>query len=100
MRRFRTLTPQLAGRGIDIHFSRYDAKKKEDREEFRSALWALQRQLPVAEEPLLAQQHWEALYARSIGCVGLLKLHLKRPLALAITPEHPTPHKKLLNPIT
>src|SRR2546422_9740598 len=43
MRRFRTATPQLAGRGFDVHFSRYDAKKKEDREEFRSALWALQR---------------------------------------------------------
>ena len=47
-------TAQLAGRGIDIHFSRYDARKKEEREEFRSALWALQRQLPVAQEPLLA----------------------------------------------
>jgi hypothetical protein len=96
MRRFRTATPQLAGRGIDVHFPRYDAKKKEDREEFRSALWALQRQLPVAEEPLLAQEHWESLYARSIGCIGLLKLHLNRALALAltqgaqtITKEHP-----------
>jgi len=85
MRRFRTATAQLAGRGIDIHFSRYDAKKKEDREEFRSALWALQRQLPVPQEPLLAQEHWEALYARSIGCIGLLKLHLNRALALALT---------------
>jgi hypothetical protein len=84
MRRFRTATAQLAGRGIDIHFSRYDAKKKEDREEFRSALWALQRQLPVAREPLLAQEYWEALYARSIGCIGLLKLHLNRALALAL----------------
>jgi hypothetical protein len=84
MRRFRTATAQLAGRGIDIHFSRYDAKKKEDREEFRSALWALQRQLPVPREPLLAQEHWEALYARSIGCIGLLKLHLNRALALAL----------------
>ena len=85
MRRFRTATAQLAGRGIDIHFSRYDAKKKEDREEFRSALWALQRQLPVPQEPLLAEAHWEALYARSIGCIGLLKLHLNRALALALT---------------
>lgn len=40
MRRFRTATAQLAGRGIDLHFSRYDAKRKEDREELRSALWA------------------------------------------------------------
>src|SRR6266496_3247282 len=85
MRRFRTVTPQLAGRSVDVHFRRYDATKKEDREEFRSVLWALQRQLPLEAEPLLAEQHWEMLYARSIGCIGLLKLHLIRALALALT---------------
>jgi AAA domain-containing protein len=85
MRRFRTVTPQLAGRSVDVHFRRYDATKKEEREEFRSVLWALQRQLPVEVEPLLAEQHWEMLYARSIGCIGLLKLHLIRALALALT---------------
>jgi AAA domain len=85
MRRFRTVTPQLAGRSVDVHLRRYDATKKEDREEFRSVLWALQRQLPLEVEPLLVEQHWERLYARSIGCVGLLKLHLIRALALALT---------------
>jgi GTPase SAR1 family protein len=85
MRRFRTVTAQLAGRGIDIHFARYDATVKEDREEFRSALWALQRQLPVEEEPLLTEHLWEMLYARSIGCIGLLKLHLNRALSLALS---------------
>ena len=85
MRRFRTVTPQLAGRSVDVHFRRYDATKKEDREEFRSVLWALKRQLPLAVEPLLAEQHWEMVYARSIGCIGLLKLHLIRALALALT---------------
>ncbi len=87
MRRFRTVTAQLAGRGIDIHFSRYDAAVKEDREEFRSALWALQRQLPVEEEPLLTEHLWELLYARSIGCIGLLKLHLNRALSLALSEQ-------------
>lgn len=77
----------LTGRSIDVHFPRYDATKQEDREEFRSVLWALQRQLPVAEEPLLAEQRWEMLYARSIGCIGLLKLHLIRALALALSQE-------------
>jgi len=85
MRRFRTVTPQLAGRSVDVHFRRYDATKKEDREEFRSVLWALQRQLPLEIEPLLVEQHWEMLYARSLGCIGLLKLHLIRALALALT---------------
>ena len=68
-----------------MHFPRYDATKQEDREEFRSVLWALQRQLPIEEEPLLAQDRWEFLYARSIGCIGLLKLHLIRALALALS---------------
>lgn len=85
MRRFRTVTPQLAGRSVDVHFRRYNATKKEEREEFRSILWALQRQLPVEIEPLLVEQHWEMLYARSLGCIGLLKLHLIRALALALT---------------
>ena len=87
MRRFRTVTPQLAGRSVDVHFRRYDATKKEDREEFRSVLWALQRHLPLEIEPLPVSQHWEMLYARSLGCIGLLKLHLIRALALALT-EH------------
>jgi hypothetical protein len=85
MRRFRTVTPQLAGRRVAVHFRRYDATKKEEREEFRSVLWARQRQLPLELEPLLVQQHWEMLYARSLGCIGLLKLHLIRALALALT---------------
>src|SRR3989440_11235722 len=85
MRRFRTVTPQLAGRTVDVHFRRYDATKKEDREEFRSVLWALQRPLPLEVEPMLVEQHWEMLYARSIGCIGLLKLHLIRALALSLT---------------
>jgi len=50
----------------------------------KSILGALQRQLPVEEEPLLAEKHWEFLYARSIGCIGLLKLHLNRALHCAL----------------
>src|SRR5437879_3594037 len=88
--RLYTVTPQLAGRSVDVHFRRYDATKKEDREEFRSVLWALQRQLPLEIEPLLVEQHWEMLYARSLGCIGLLKLHLIRALALALTEQAQT----------
>jgi hypothetical protein len=87
MRSFRKASAQLAGRSIDVHFPRYDVSKQQEREEFRSVLWALQRQLPVEEEPLLAQDCWELLYARSIGCIGLLKLHLIRALALALAED-------------
>jgi hypothetical protein len=84
MRPFRKVNPQLALRSVDVHFPRYDMRSEQDCLVFKSILWALQRQLPVEEEPLLAQNHWEFLYARSIGCIGLLKLHLNRALNRAL----------------
>ncbi len=84
LRPFRKVNAQLACRSIDVHFPRYDATKEEDAQMFRSVLWALQRQLPVAEEPHLVE-HWEFLYARSIGCVGLVKMHLNRALNMALS---------------
>ncbi len=84
MRPFRKVNPQLACRSIDVHFSRYDMNEEKDCLMFQSVLWALQRQLPVEEEPLLTQKHWEFLYARSIGCIGLLKLDLHRALNRAL----------------
>jgi hypothetical protein len=53
---------------------------------FKSALWALQRQLPVEKEPQLLQ-HWEFLCARSLGCIGLLKQHLNQALRCAFDDE-------------
>jgi AAA domain len=84
MRPFRKVNAQLALRSVDVHFPRYDMTKEEDCQVFKSVLWALQRQLPVEEEPLLAQKHWEFLYARSIGCIGLLKIHLNHALGRAL----------------
>jgi len=86
MHRFRKVNAQLALRSIDVHFSRYDDEKEEDRIAFKSALWALQRQLPVEKEPRLVQ-HWEFLYARSLGCIGLLKQHLNQALRCAFDDE-------------
>src|SRR5258708_35163363 len=84
MRTIRKFNPQLAIRSIDVHFPRYDMTEEKYCLLFQSILWALQRELPVEEEPLLAQKHWEFLYARSIGCIGLLKLHLNRALNRAL----------------
>ena len=89
MRPFRKVNAQLACRSIDVHFPRYDAANEEDAQLFRSVLWALQRQLPVLEEPHLVEQ-WEFLYARSIGCIGLLKMHLNRALSRALTEQAKT----------
>ncbi len=84
MRPFRKVNAQLACRSVDVHFPRYDATIDSDAQMFRSVLWALQRQLPVPEEPHLVE-HWEFLYARSIGCIGLVKLHLNRALNVALS---------------
>jgi hypothetical protein len=83
MRPFRKVNAQLACRSVDVHFPRYDAALDADAQVFQSVVWALQRQLPVEKEPELLD-HWEFLYARSIGCIGLLKMHLNRALNLAL----------------
>jgi len=85
MRPFRKANAQLAGRSIDVHFPRYDATKPTEAALFQSVLWALQRQLPVEKEPLLVEHHWEFLYARSIGCIGHLKMHLNLALERALS---------------
>jgi hypothetical protein len=89
MRPFRKANAQLACRSVDVHFPRYDAAIDTDAQVFQSIVWALQRQLPVEQEPALLD-HWEFLYARSIGCVGLLKMHLNRALNLALTEQAKT----------
>ncbi len=89
MRPFRRVNAQLACRSVDVHFPRYDAAIEQDAQVFQSVVWALQRQLPVEQEPSLVE-HWEFLYARSIGCVGLLKMHLNRALNRALTEQAKT----------
>ena len=89
MRPFRTVNAQLACRSLDIHLPRYNAAKAQERALFKSILWALQRQLPVEREPDLLSQ-WEWLYARSLGCVGLLKQQLNQALGLALAEKAKT----------
>jgi len=89
MRPFRKVNAQLACRSVDVHFPRYDASIDQDAQVFQSVVWALQRHLPVEKEPPLVD-HWEFLYARSIGCVGLMKMHLNRALNLALTEKAKT----------
>ncbi|HAT44173.1 MAG TPA: hypothetical protein DEV72_00970 [Ktedonobacter sp.] len=89
MRPFRKVNAQLACRSVDVHFPRYDATIEQDAQVFQSVVWALQRHLPVEKEPPLID-HWEFLYARSIGCIGLLKMHLNRALNLALAEKAKT----------
>jgi energy-coupling factor transporter ATP-binding protein EcfA2 len=79
----RNLSAQLSRRSIDIHFRRYRTDDPKDVEAFQRVIFSFQRQLPLAEEPQLWRD-WEYCYARSIGCVGMLKDWLTRGLAAAL----------------
>lgn len=81
---FRTLNAQLSRRSIDVHFPRYDVTKKEDRQAFQKVLLSFQRHLPLEEQPDLIHQ-WRYCYARSVGCVGILKDWLTKALDEALT---------------
>jgi AAA domain-containing protein len=89
MRPFRTVNAQLACRSLDIHFPRYNAALEQERAIFKSILWARPRQLPVERELDLLSE-WEWFYARSLGCVGLLKQQLNQALGLALAEEAKT----------
>jgi hypothetical protein len=80
---FRNLNAQLSRRSIDVHFPRYDATKKEDRQAFQQALLSFQRHLPLEEPPDLIHQ-WKYCYVRSVGCVGILKGWLTKALDEAL----------------
>ena len=92
---FRNLSAQLSRRSVDVHFARYRATPGADVRAFRSVLWALQRNLPLEEEPDLLQQ-WPYCYERTIGCVGVLKDWLTRGLAEALEQGAKTLSRALL----
>jgi len=86
---FRNLNAQLSRRSIDVHFPRYDATKEEERQAFQKVLLSFQRHLPLEEQPDLIHQ-WKYCYARSVGCVGILKDWLTKALAEALENDEQT----------
>ena len=87
--RIRNLSGQLSRRSIDIHFPRYDVAKPVDRHTFAKILHTFAEQMPLPETPDLIH-HWDYLYERSIGCVGILKDWLIKGLSVAIRQSAPT----------
>ncbi len=69
---FIKLTAQLGRRGKIIHFPRYHANVSAERSIFKTVLPTFEQQLPVSKPPELVC-HWEYIYERSIGCVGVVK---------------------------
>lgn len=81
--RLADLSAQLSRRSTEIHFGRYRAESAEDLRAFKSVLLTFQRHLPLAAKPDLLG-HYEYLYERSVGCVGVLKSWLNRALAAVL----------------
>jgi len=77
---FRNLSGQLSRRSIDVHFRRYRADSASDVQAFLNVLHTFERHLPLKKESHLTQ-HWDYLYERTNGCVGVLKDWLSRTLA-------------------
>ncbi|MFB2835055.1 AAA family ATPase [Floridanema evergladense] len=86
---------QLSRRSVYVHFPRYRADIKEDREIFQSIVWGFQLHLPLPEAPDLLS-NWDYCYERSLGCVGILKNWLRNALADAIAEGAATVGKKHL----
>ena len=80
---FRNLNAQLGRRSIDVHFPRYNATKKDERQAFQQVLLTFQRHLPLEDPPDLVHQ-WKYCYARTVGSVGVLKDWLTKALDEAL----------------
>ncbi|MEH6940221.1 ATPase, partial [Bacillus sp. JJ664] len=67
----------------NIEFSRYDISNNSDYKNFLGTIKSLQNKIPLnAQQNLL--EHWEFIYERTLGCVGLLKDWFARSLIIAL----------------
>lgn len=85
----RNQSAQLSRRTIDIHLRRYDVQRPQDAVDFKDMVLSLQCHLPLAEPPDLLG-HWDYLYLRSVGCIGLLKKWLLDALDRTLEAGHAT----------
>ncbi len=92
---FRNLSAQLSRRSIDIHLPRYRLTEKDELLAFQKVIISFQRHLPLEVAPDLANQ-WKYCYARTIGCVGILKDWLTKALAEALETKAATITSALL----
>src|SRR5215475_12604703 len=81
---FCNLNGQTARRGLEVHFPRYHFRAESDCQAFRNVLLTLLAQVPLTVDQAALLQHWPYFYARSLGCVGVLKEWLVRATALAL----------------
>ncbi|HFK1452260.1 TPA: TniB family NTP-binding protein [Bacillus pacificus] len=83
LKNFVNLNGQLARRTLDIQFPRYDLSNKQDFINYLGIIKGLLESLPVETSPHLLD-HWDFLYERTVGCIGILKDWLTRALRLVL----------------
>ena len=77
------LSAQLARRNRVVHLARYRYDIEGDMEHFKDVVLAFQKIIPIYREPNL-EDMTEYLYEKSLGCVGILKIHLHRAFTDAL----------------
>jgi hypothetical protein len=86
---FRNLNGQVSRRSTDIHFLRYRAHYRQERDAFINVIYTFQRWLALEDMPVFVKPDstcpdWEYFYEHSLGCVGVLKDWLTRAYSLAL----------------
>ncbi|WP_158234714.1 ATP-binding protein [Lentibacillus sediminis] len=86
---FFDLNGQLGRRTNEIHFRRYNLNNTQDIREFKSVIYTFEKHLPLDEDSELLL-HWEFLYERTVGCIGILKEWLNVCLIQALNRNLPS----------
>lgn len=81
---FCNLDGQMARRGSDFHFARYQMEDENDCLAFRNAFSSLLKQIPLQVDHDALIQRWWYFFEGSIGCIGILKQWLVRALYRAL----------------
>lgn len=72
LKAFINVNEQLSRRSKEIYFERYTVNNIEEIKVFKSLIYSLQKLLPLSEEPDLVD-HWDFIYERTAGCIGVMK---------------------------
>lgn len=80
------VSAQLCKRSKYVHFERYSNHDETDQIAFASILESFQRHLPLAHTPDLLSSE-DFFYAKTFGCIGVLKTMLNNALSLALQSE-------------
>jgi DNA polymerase III delta prime subunit len=86
---FCNLDGQMARRGMEIHFRRYQMENESDCQSFRNALASLLKHIPLHLDPDPLIQRWWYFFEGSLGCIGVLKQWLVRALYRALREGSP-----------